>query len=359
MDTIVGGLAAIVAELRKHFERRVVIGLSRTDAFYERLGSELFPWCDRKTGIELFPAIDAANIKPPPHWGNEIPALWACGESHRQVIARALSDGVKTLLIMEDDCAFVPDAALQLEQFMAEVPQGWDALMLGGQVSVFDGKTQPITQRVSKCLGHVERLHCYALSRNGMQVFHDSLCEATAEPNDYRWGRLQEEGKLTVYRIEPFIAYQTDGRSAISGRVEPQRSWDDRVDVRIRNSDDIPVVALCCPFDVLLRLRDEGIVSNGGENPIEPKVRDRVEQGEREIAGALAYRYDVDPAGAQQIVDMLRRDAAFHRDAVFAVWHPERLLPVTGATPVKVQTYEDAVRLLGTVRLCGELAPVE
>lgn len=331
----------ILDELKKHFERSIVISLNRSLEFYDRLYDGIYNPVAHGIFPEYFRGIDAAYIKPPPYWGIEIPALWACGESHRQCIARALSDNVKTALIMEDDCAFVPDAAEKLAAFMPDVPEDWDGIMLGGQVSVFDGKTTPITPRVSKCV-QVERLHCYALNRRGMQKFHDILCEPTNVANDYRWGDAQQDGRLTVYRIEPFIAYQTDGLSAISGRVEANRIWDDRVDVRLRKPEQIPVVALVCPYDVMTRLRDEGVISNGGESPVVMAYLHpgRAEKGEREIADMLLNASD---EIRDNFVAQLRRDAAFHRHGVFAVWHPTQAIGCDADGVVRTDSYEDAL----------------
>lgn len=327
-------------DLFKRFDRAVVIGLHRIPEFYKSLGLD---WCGwESSGVELFPAIDARNCKPPPSWGNEIPGLWACGESHRQVIARALSDGIGSILIMEDDCRFVPGADAIFADFITQIPNDWQALMLGGQIAVEDGKTTRISQHVSRCDGHVERLHCYALNREGMQIYHDVLCEQTAEPNDYRWGRIQAEGKLRVYRIEPFIAYQAAGRSAISGRVEANRIWDDRVDVRLRDPRDIPIISLVCPFAIMERLRDQGIIANGGESP--PFMEHAsVEQTETYVAEVMLASFDRTPDIAKAGCDRLLNDTAFHRDAVFALWHPSEPIPHERARVVRADSYESAV----------------
>lgn len=332
--------------LFKLFERAVVIGLHRIPEFFTSLGLD---WCGwHANPIELFSAIDARHCKPPPSWGNEIPGLWACGESHRQVIVRALSDGIGSILIMEDDCRFTqdPDVGIYLDQFFSDLPTDWQALMFGGQVEVENGKTTPISSRVSRCDGHVERLHCYALTRKGMQIYHDALCEQTAEPNDYRWGRIQAEGRLRTYRIEPFIAYQAAGRSAISGRIEANRIWDDRVDVRLRDPADIPIIALVCPFAVMERLRDQGIIANGGESPpfMAPQV---VEQAELRVADSMLASFEATPDVAYAACDRLLNDTAFHRDAAFALWHPSTPIPHDRATVIRADSYESALEQIG------------
>lgn len=338
-----------------HFDRAVVIGLHRVAQFYKQFyighlspaefGPRWIPPYDHP--IQLFRGINATKFMTPAYWGNEIPSLWGCGESHRQVIARALSDDVKTILIMEDDCQFAEThgATDIFNQFLAELPEDWDGIMFGGQVAQLDGKTEPISEHVSRCLSHVERLHCYALSRSGMQKFHDLLCEPTPEANDYRWGRAQEQGLMTIYRCEPFIAYQAEGESAISGRREANRIWDDRVDVRLRDPKEIPIISLVCPFEVMEKLRDRAIISNGGDSPphMAAMAPGRVEQGEIRLSELMLDTVKFDPTKAMEIIGGLRNDTAFHRRAAFALWHPTEFIPFPGAINIKTDNFDDAV----------------
>lgn len=340
--------------LRQNFDRCVVIGLHRIDSFFEHLFPSLSPHSsDPKledwNTVDLFPAIDARKCKPPPYW-TDIPALWACGESHRQVISRALSDGVESILIMEDDCRFTNKATEILPQFMAELPASWDGAMLGGQVSIPDGKTIPVSKVVSKCV-QVERLHCYALSRSGMQKFHDILCENTNTPNDYRWGDAQEDGRLAVYRCEPFIAYQSEGRSSISGRIEANRIWDERVDVRCRLPEDVPVISLVCPFPVMERLRDEGIISNGGESPpfLGITAPGEAEKADTNVAHMMAQASRNNPMVLRHAVETLRYDASFHRKTVFALWHPSQVLPHDNAPVIRANNYTEAANAIAAL----------
>ena len=332
----------IVAELRKHFQRRVVITLNRFSEFYEHVTQAAYPHPAAPDPIEWFAGIDARKCKPPPYWTN-IPALWGCGESHRQVIARALSDGIETFCIMEDDCRFAQQAIGTLAEAMFELPDDWQGVMLGGQVGIPDGKTTPISPHISRCDGHVERLHCYALNREGMQIFHDVLCEATNEPDDYRWGRIQAEGKIRVYRVEPFIAYQCDGPSSISGRLEGVRTWDDRVSAPIRDAATIPVISLVCPFDVLEYLRSQGLIFNGGDSLpyASDMLMEEIEKSDRRVADMMLRM----PAESiQNAVRNMRGAAAHHRKAIVALWHPTENIAHPGATWVRGKTSAEVIK---------------
>lgn len=308
---------------------------------------------------QLFHGIDAARV-PVPRWWTELPGMWGCNESHKAVLANALSLGYRTVAIFEDDCRFIPNSAAAVRAFLHNVPDDWDALMFGGQVSVFDGKTTPVAPGISRCV-QVERLHAYALTRKGMETFYAALCEAgDCKPNDYRWGDLQERGKLITYRCEPFLCYQADGPSSISERVEPSRAWDERVDVRVRRPEDVPIVSLVCPFEVMDRLRREGLISNGGETPPQYATIElgRVEAGERGIACALLNATLNHPELARHVVKNLRGDAAFHRNGPLALWHPMTLIPFDGSIPIEAITYEQARECIEAVTEAAEAPAV-
>jgi hypothetical protein len=332
-----------------YFNDSYVIGLPRLGRIPRFFAEFPRDWPVPKP--KLFRGIDGTKVPIPKWWQPEIPGLYGCGESHRAVIAQALSCNYEQIVIFEDDCGFVPDQAEHVREFLKEVPDDWDAILFGGQVSCFDGRTERVSERVSKCV-QVERLHAYALSQRGMRVFYEALSNGERVANDYKFGDLQEQGKLITYRIEPFVCFQTDGRSAISGRIEANRIWDERVDVRLRDPASLSVIALVCPFPVMEQLRDEGIVTNGGESPpfmsqVHPGT---VEASEMRVAQLTMQTFEHDPARAIAAIDALKRDAAFHRDALFVTWHPIEPIPYPDAQVVRADTFEQATQALAPLR---------
>jgi hypothetical protein len=315
--------------------------MGRIDDFYSGFPSD---WNIPRP--KLVHGIDAMRV-PVPSWWTDIPGMYGCNEAHRAAIGLGLSEGQETIAVFEDDCRFVPGKADIVRKFFAEVPEDWHGAMLGGQISVFDGYTTPVSQHCSKCV-QVERNHAYLLSRRGMEAFYSCLCEINSIPIDHRWGDLQEAGKVNVYRCEPFVCYQADGESSISGCVEAARVWDDKIDVRLRNPDDVRIVSLVCPFPVMERLRKEGVATNGGASPPQYAVlpEGRVEQGERWISDLLLRMKHEEPGKFTNFVLQMRNDTAYHRSAVFAIWHPTEIIEFPDASQITAQTYEEVMAAL-------------
>lgn len=311
--------------------------MNRLERFYEGFPSD---WPIPRP--QFFHATDAQRV-PLPDWWTDIPAMYGCNCGHRDIIARGLSEGHETIAIFEDDCGFFSGQTDVLREFLDQVPDDWHGAMIGGQISCFDGKTTPVTPRVSRCI-QVERNHAYLLSRRGMEEFYRCLCEPNSIPIDHRWGNLQEQGKVNVYRCEPFICFQHEGASSISGRIEPARAWDSRVEfkLQLRDPKDVPIVSLVCPFDVLRELRKEGLVTNGGEDPPQFAVIEagRVERGEVSIAETFLDASRSNPELFDNAVWKLRCDASLHRSAVFVLWHPSEVIPYPGARVITGETAE-------------------
>lgn len=207
------------------FDRIVVISLKRTPdrlrQFWDRLDSAGWPF---KTP-EVFEAVDGSKV-PVPSWFRSGGPAWGCLQSHRQVIEQALRDGVKRLLILEDDAAFTTDAGDRIKKLMASVPANWDCLMIGGQM-MSNGKSKRIAEgvyRVQQC----ERTHCYALSAKGMKSLYKWWSEPVSGHCDWRLGEWQEKPDVFAYRPDPIIAAQASNFSTIRFRNESTRTWDRR-----------------------------------------------------------------------------------------------------------------------------------
>src|SRR6056297_4307721 len=95
-------------ELKNFFERVAVISLARSgerlEAFYRELPE---PWPFSPPCVVR--AIDGKKVKPPPSYQAKPPVgSWGCFRSHYRVLEDALNDDVESILIFEDDVAFVP-----------------------------------------------------------------------------------------------------------------------------------------------------------------------------------------------------------------------------------------------------------
>lgn len=70
--------------------------------------------------------------QPVPSWYKAGVTAWSVLLSHLAIYQRCILDGVRSVLIFEDDCLFPEDFGERLRTFLAAVPDDWDQLYLGG-----------------------------------------------------------------------------------------------------------------------------------------------------------------------------------------------------------------------------------
>ena len=122
-------MAGKPTELFDWFDRVVVISLDRRPerlaAFRAELKKHRWPFRDP----QVFSAIDGGSGKvPSPSGWNDGGGAWGCMQSHRQVLERALMDGVNSILVLEDDACMRLDFLESIQCFLAKVPPNWDQL---------------------------------------------------------------------------------------------------------------------------------------------------------------------------------------------------------------------------------------
>lgn len=69
---------------------------------------------------------------PPPEW-RSTRNIWANLQSHLQILREAYASGAEHVLIMEDDCLYMPDFLPRVRRFLCGVPDDWGMLYLGGR----------------------------------------------------------------------------------------------------------------------------------------------------------------------------------------------------------------------------------
>lgn len=135
------------------FDRIVVINLdSRTDRL------EAFDAQAKRFGIK-YDRFSAVVANPP-----KLPPTWACKESHICVMKQAIKDGVKRLLVFEDDALFVDDFDIKFPQFYSKIPQDWDMLYLGA----WHIASEPYADGVVKMIENYSA-HAYGINQQYMQ----------------------------------------------------------------------------------------------------------------------------------------------------------------------------------------------
>jgi hypothetical protein len=201
-----------MATLDSTFDRIVVVNLRRRPDRRAEFLSDSPP-----ANYQWFEGVDGSRVPSPLHWKSGEGA-WGCMQSHRQILERAILDGVEKLLVLEDDAKFDGRFAERFASFMAAVPDHWDGLMLGGQnmstpIPVSDGITRSV---------NCQRTHAYAVRGRYLRELY-RVWVSGAGHCDHLMGPMHGEWK--VYQPDPFLIAQRAGVSDITCREEGHRVW--------------------------------------------------------------------------------------------------------------------------------------
>ncbi len=172
-----------------------------------------------------------------PAWFKASAGAWGCLKSQIRVIEDALRDRVRCLLVLEDDCIWLPDAARLAREFLTEVPADWGQIYFGGQLRA-KFPSEALTGKVA-CLRarSVHRTHAYAVSRATMprllqHIQHaPDYIRAAARKNgkkrhlDHQLETAHQRGDWPVYVPSYWLAGQRENYSVVRQREEPERWW--------------------------------------------------------------------------------------------------------------------------------------
>lgn len=172
----------------------------------------------------LFAAVDGRQEQRPSWWRGP-PGAWGCYRSHAEIIACCLEAGVDRVLILEDDCTFVPDFAAKLAAI--DVPADCQQLYLGGQ-HLSPPAAGPDGLVVAR---NVNRTHAYAvLGRQALELLADHLRPISRNWTskhhvDHHYGLLHARGKIMAYAVCPWLCGQAAGQSDVGRGSTTERWW--------------------------------------------------------------------------------------------------------------------------------------
>jgi len=133
-----------------------------------------------------------------------------CLESHLNVINNAYNNGVKYLLILEDDVKFKTRNIFPLP----DVPEDWDMLYLGGTVH----------RIINKNHKNWTKIMCWTTHAYIINLTNKTLIKTIMEANNYdgeidRYYLENIHKKFNCYMIDPMVAIQKEGFSDIEGQI--------------------------------------------------------------------------------------------------------------------------------------------
>lgn len=180
------------------FDRVVLINLDRRPERLERALRTLHErqWPFRRP--ERFAAIDGRSATLPAAWRQAGTGAYGCMMSHLAVLRAAIADGVRSLLVLEDDVCLATDFANKAAAFLPAVPDDWDGLMLGGQhmaravpIEKTSQASRPSRLSVVRCM-NAQRTHAYAVRGQWMKDLHAAWAQYVGHC-DHRMGALQPQ----------------------------------------------------------------------------------------------------------------------------------------------------------------------
>jgi len=314
--SLTGGclLAMKKLNLKRYFDRVVLVNLKRrTDRLIQvRAALQQCDWPFRNP--QVFAAIDGRVVPPPKKYADGASA-WGCLCSHRQLLKQAIDDGINRLLVLEDDVCFIDGFRERVEQFLHEVPDDWDQLMLGGTHINLNGKptlVKPGVYRVTDC----ERTHCYAVRGKYMHKLYERWMGGgkynALVHCDYIMGRDPElQAAHKVYAPEYFLVGQERGLSDNFRLVAPRQFWNPP-------GPDLMVINLHGSQPLAAALREHGWYTGNRRNrktDIEVKLL--------EIFNETTKNSNERRDRLEQWIKGMQWQLAFEPDLICTVWHPE------------------------------------
>lgn len=170
--------------------------------------------------IEFFDAIDGGSGKIPVGRGfTSGGGAWGCRQSWVSVLERAMTDGVESILVLEDDAMWRPDFAEEAALFFNDLPADWEVAFLGGQNMQTPTKVTDRVARVRNC----QRTHAIALRGQGILFVYQVIANADRHI-DHLLGPACGRNRK-AYQATPFLVGQAATQSDISGRKDHARFW--------------------------------------------------------------------------------------------------------------------------------------
>ncbi len=207
-------MAIQTTDLKNAFDQVVVINLARRSERMARFRQRFQIWPFKTP--QRFEAIDGFRQTIPANW-TAGPGAWGCRLSHMRILDSAISEGVSSLLVLEDDAMPAANFLTRAVEFLANAPIDWDCLMLGAE-----HLERPIEIRpgIVRCI-HSNRTHAYAIRGRMMPVLLEMWKRCDTDHCDIVLASLMP--LFNVYAPNPPLIGQDAGLSDVTERDESVR----------------------------------------------------------------------------------------------------------------------------------------
>ncbi len=204
--------------LSEIFQRVYVVNLprrkDRLDSFFNHLPSD---WPFQTP--EAFPALDG-SLSTHPEWWNGGEGAWGCYRSHIRILEECLTNGVESVLILEDDAVCVENFQEKAQRFFDHLPQDWEMVYLGGQHLEENVR---LPRKVNDWVYrpyNINRTHCFGLRGRKIMTtiyrhLHDFQEWKVAHHIDHYLGELHKKTDTGLYVPDYWLVEQEAGNSDV------------------------------------------------------------------------------------------------------------------------------------------------
>ena len=193
-----------------YFDRAYLINV---DADTDRLSR-----CQRRLKSQAIRYERFSGLTPPqPRIGQALPNGYiGCAMSHMSIVRMAKTNGLRNVLVFEDDCVFRDDMAeIMWQHIVPEIQTvSWDILYLGAEIY---GKVRAVTNHLSEHQDGYQN-HAYAVNASAfdavekacLQTIHHRACSQDVS--------LTRMGSLRKLHTVPILVIQEEGYSRDEGK---------------------------------------------------------------------------------------------------------------------------------------------
>lgn len=164
-------------------------------------------------------------VTAPLSWlGNNLNAF-CCYTAHRAIIAQAKKDGLKNILMLEDDCQLLDNFDYILDQASTQISQlelKWDTMTFGQNIKW--GKVTQVSTNLLQLKNGCYCWHAIAINQEYCDMFQHFLDLPPSGPFDWLWAN-HTQPHFQCYGIWPSIAVQKRGMSFVNGKIEDYTEW--------------------------------------------------------------------------------------------------------------------------------------